>query len=90
MSRSIPPESRIASWDASWLRSKSRIEHSAMTVEVWFPPYKGKKALRVKKINLKSAVLFCFYPEILDEFLDLPILAREISVGFLHGRNGET
>lgn len=38
ISKSRPPESRIASWQASSLRSKSSREHRAITVAVWLPP----------------------------------------------------
>jgi len=37
---SKPPTSRIASWQVSWAKLKSRIEHRAMIVAVWFPPFK--------------------------------------------------
>ena len=39
MRTSSPPTSRMASWHVSWARLKSLIEHKAMMVAVWFPPW---------------------------------------------------
>ena len=39
MRTSSPPTSRMASWHVSWARLKSLIEHKAMMVAVWLPPW---------------------------------------------------
>lgn len=53
---SRPPTSLIASWQVSCAKLKSRMEHSAMTVAVWLPPWLETNQYHCK---IQFCVLFC-------------------------------
>ena len=83
MSTSRPPTSRMANCEASCDKLKSRMLHKAMMVAVWLPPCS-------QIVSFDSCLFLRFNNnkkrrteanlEIFDQFLDLPVFGRQITL----------
>lgn len=65
--RSSPPESRMASWHASWLRSNSIRAQRAITVAVWLPPLRYLISFWICQYSLGRSALDSYIVHVYGE-----------------------